>query len=70
MNGNHSGSGSANTPGGQNITGMDAHMAGLDALYIGDLQWVRLFSRLVSCLRCSEVRVIHVGCFSFAVDDG
>lgn len=56
MNGIYSGSGSAIT-GGQisnSVDGQGVALMGHDALYIGDLQWVRLFSGLVSCFYRSE----------------
>jgi len=34
--------------------GVDPSMMGYDALYIGDLQWVRLSCRLESCVYCSK----------------
>jgi hypothetical protein len=43
------------TMGGQVMNdGMAGMGMGYDALYIGDLQWVRLFCRLASCAYCSE----------------
>ena len=48
---------------------------GYDALYIGDLQWVRLSRRLVFCAYCSEIIFRNVSWdalfffFFFAVDD-
>jgi len=49
MNGHSAGNG------GQTTNGTDVTMAGHDALYVGDLQWVRLFRRLVSWACCSEM---------------
>lgn len=40
--------------GGQMGGGMDPSMMGYDALYIGDLQWVRLSCRLESCVYHSK----------------
>ena len=53
------------TSGGQ-PNGMDAQStanAGHDALYIGDLQWVRLSCRLVSCPYHSETPVLCMSVF-------
>lgn len=56
MNGTH-----PNPPaaGGQIVNGATA---GYDALYIGDLQWVRLSSRLVSCGYGSEIPSLYDAC--------
>lgn len=32
-------------------------IVGMDAVYVGDLQWVRLFSRLAPCSSLSEIFV-------------
>lgn len=45
--------------------GQTMAMAGYDALYIGDLQWVRLSSRLVSCAYRSESCLPPVPFFRF-----
>jgi hypothetical protein len=56
-------------PSGQMNNGEDAQMAGQDALYIGDLQWVRLFqssSFIVHIVLRSFFHITVV--FFFAVD--
>jgi len=53
LNGNYN-SGMAN--GGQMGNGGDSPMMGYDALYIGDLQWVRFVLSISSCQHCSYLR--------------
>lgn len=64
------------TPGSNGQMTVGAHLTngsvghGFDALYIGDLQWVRLFICLVlSCLSCSET-LFHVFSFSCLFNSG
>jgi hypothetical protein len=65
MNGNYSGTGTPLPGVQQNIDAQGMAIAGQDALYIGDLQWVRLSSRLVSCSYRSEMPCFCIVFFCF-----
>jgi hypothetical protein len=58
MNGSYAAPNMAVGMAGQMMGGGMGMGMGYDALYIGDLQWVRLSSRLASCANCSKTDLL------------